>query len=334
MGRFYAKKLKGFTLLEILVAMILLGIGIATLAGIFVAGRYFLRQAENRSNAMSVVSTHLTEFTSASYSGLLDFLNDPGHHSLCAGRNCGACDNPVANFLQCQAVWDTEDNVNWRAEVNRLAAPTGCVAPNLCIPYMEVIVSGQYDEEDIRGNAAEKQVRLRNLVSYPMIHLQRYEIEPTDPTHPACPLVTTALPETLAHFNAGNSTGLGPGTGSSTITINYPVTKNLFVIYNIAIDVVANANPITATDTILTACRLNVDASGNPSNTGTATLWSVHTRTPVLTQPLISNAITINNVPPGQFTFDIRWFKNCEGNLDRGTITLRHAEIIVVAFEQ
>ena len=66
-----SKRTKGFTLIEILIAVILIGIGVAGTIGVLTAGSFFLKRAENKSKAVSVASVQIERYLTRSYSDLI-----------------------------------------------------------------------------------------------------------------------------------------------------------------------------------------------------------------------------------------------------------------------
>lgn len=271
------KKAKGFTLIEILITVILIGIGVAGTIGVLISGSFFLKRAENKSEAISVASVQMERYLTRSYSDLT-----AGSYSGNSGK------------------------IDW--EVNVQEKNEGvCAGGGRCIPYKEINVSVVYPEEGVSGNLVYKRINLTNIVPYPYIHLE-----------------SQAIGATGQEVFSGNNSNDYQVIGGLTYDVHYPVDKDIMVIYNIAIDV-EDSTDIAADDTILTSCFL--DGKQKP----------IETRTPIVTQPLINNLIEVDATPNGvsankSHKIEIKWYKitNLPG---AGTITLKKANVIIIAFE-
>ena len=137
---------KGFTLLEVMISALLIMVGLGALGVTVVAGKRFLRQAEYRSQAMSLASSKIEEFSARGYA----VLNDTTR----AGQE--------------------EDFYNWTANVTTRNATN---TRNISYKDIEVVVS--YPEEDGSGGLDTKHIRLTNIVPYPRVH-SKYENLTTD----------------------------------------------------------------------------------------------------------------------------------------------------------
>ena len=265
---------KGFSLIDVLVSMILIGIGAVGVYSVFIAGRTFLSRAEIKSEAMSVAFSQMEKYLTRSYLDLVE------------GEYFG-----------------TEGLVDWQVKIEKKDEGP-CTGVEKCIPYKEISVLATYPEKKITGNIEYKRITLMNITPYPYIHIEDEYI---------------------------GDTGQLVGSGSYKkidgleMELSYPVNKDIMVVYNIAINVEDSSN-IEADDTILTACFLN------------NTQRLIETRTPIVTQPLINNIIEIDSDDKGVTggnkvnKIEIRWYKktNVAG---AGAISLRRANLIVVAFE-
>ena len=160
------------------------------------------------------------------------------------------------------------------------------------IPYKLISVTAAYDETDYNKIAQRKNIQLVNMVPYPYIH--------TD--------IRTSTTAVSVPYNSYSEV--------IEIPVNYEVDKDLMIIYNIAIKV-GDAADLGATDTIYTKCFVDSDAE------------NIETRTPIITQPLISNVVGVNNVPKGEHTIYVKWYKD----VNTGSISLKEINVIVVAFE-
>jgi len=279
----YHKKItrpKGFTLLEVLIALILIVIGISAAVAAISTGKFFLRQAENKAEAMRAALVKMEEYLAKSYSAL-----EPG--------------GPLTGTL---------GKITW--QVNVTQKYEGTVTP---IPYKHLETIAFYNETDKAGNIYQKNVRLENIVPYPFIH--------TISTWISRDLVGSS--EVPYSPNINNFVGAQTIGDKVTLKVNlkYEVAKELLIIYNVAI-VVEDATGVGAIDTILTGCFMD--------NNGPK---PIVTRTPIITQPLISNVIALTGsdaLSPGEHTIEIRWCKDTT----HGRIMLREANLMVVAVEK
>ena len=64
------KRKNSFTLLEIIISIVIIGIGLTTIIVVFMGGRFMLKQAENKSRAVSVATQKLEEYLTKSFAGL------------------------------------------------------------------------------------------------------------------------------------------------------------------------------------------------------------------------------------------------------------------------
>jgi type II secretory pathway pseudopilin PulG len=61
---------RSFTVLEVLISVIIIGIGVSAVVAVFLGGRFILKQAENKSRAMAVLATKMEEYLTKSFAGL------------------------------------------------------------------------------------------------------------------------------------------------------------------------------------------------------------------------------------------------------------------------
>ncbi|MBN1912907.1 MAG: type II secretion system protein [Candidatus Omnitrophica bacterium] len=270
-------RLKGFTLFEILVSVVLIGIGLYTMVVGYRGGTFLLRQAENKSRLMSVALARMERYLTKSYSAL-----------------------EVGNFTGSE-VYSSGMKVDWEALVSERHAGS---APGPVIPYKHISVIASYLEDNMRGGKNLKEARLVNIKPYPYIHSTSRNFIPDDAT----PLYASTTPSSIDGVK---------------LVFDYEVEKNLLVVYNIAIDVKDPDGLVLPSDTLYTQCYLQT--ASQP-----AVSYPIETRTPLLTQPLISNIVGINDVAAGEHTLLLYWNKE----FSRGTVSLREANIVVMAFEK
>jgi len=263
--------LPGFTLMEVIVSVVLMGIGIWAMTGGYIGGRLFLKQEEDKSRAMSVASVKMEEYLAKAFSGLAE------------GENAGSSSFPDG-FV-----------VDWKVEVTDALEGS---QPLEGIPYKYINVTASYKERKALGSPEIKnEVRLTNIVPYPYIHIKSIRVAPLN-NAPEVPFDTSA---TI--------------TGTSLV-IDYAVGKDLMIFYNVAIKI-KNSSGIQPIDTIYTECYLD------------GVKKDIVTRTPIMTQPLISNVVGINDVAKGSHTVELKWHKDTAA----GRIALKEANMIITACE-
>jgi len=273
----------GFTLLEVIIALILIVIGISAAVAAIVTGKTFLAQAESKARAMRVALVKMEEYLAKSYTGLT-----PGA--------------PITGTL---------GKVGWQVNVMQRYEGRN---NTLYIPYKYIETKAFYNETDRAGNVYQKSIRLENIVPYPFIHT-------------VSSWISRDRADDEAEFDADASSGnftdatvIGD-TDPLRVTVNYDVAKTFLIMYNVAINV-RNPAGITPINTVLTGCF--IDNQGPKP---------VVTRTPIISQPLISNVVGLTEnetLSPGEHTIEIRWCKDTAN----GTVTLREANLMVVAIEK
>lgn len=128
--------MRGFTFLEVLIALILIVIGISAAVAAVSTGRFFLKQAENKARAMRAALVGMEKYLAKSYSDLT-----PGEN------------------LDSSETIKLQVNVTQRYEGSARA-----------IPYKQIEALAFYNETDKTGNIYQKIIRLTNIVPYPFIH--------------------------------------------------------------------------------------------------------------------------------------------------------------------
>lgn len=190
----------------------------------------------------------------------------------------------------------SDDGFDWTVTVTQESA-TGY---SNTIPYKKIDVLVSYQEAGENNTLETKNIRMSNIIPYPSAHTDTVYLgsNPSDE-------ITDSYQEI---------SGLA-------ININYEVTKNIMVTYNVAVNVQDNkTNKLISSDTIYTACYLDGAQQG------------IVTRTPILTQPSFNNVVVLKDVAAGAHEIDVRWKKNVK-ETDAGEITLKEANLIIVAAE-
>ncbi|MDD4954660.1 MAG: prepilin-type N-terminal cleavage/methylation domain-containing protein [Candidatus Omnitrophica bacterium] len=277
------KRKNSFTLLEIIISIIIVGIGLSTIAVVFMGGRFMLKQAENKSRATSVAAQKLEEYLTKSFTGLGGLTQLTQTYGD-VDTGTGGADIPV----------DWRVNVTTKWEIN--------ASLGIRIPYKYIEVTASYNEQSPSGAVQRRVVKLANIVPYPYMHTQIIKIEPTSGSAP--------------RVNAGAYQSIN----GLSLNFNYPVNKDVMVIYNISIHI-DNDTGITPIDTIYTGCFLD----GHVIPEGT------ETRTPISMQPYISNVLALSGVGSDtNHTIQIKWKKDTI----HGNIRLKEANLMIVSTER
>ncbi|MDD5669208.1 MAG: prepilin-type N-terminal cleavage/methylation domain-containing protein [Candidatus Omnitrophica bacterium] len=274
----FTRRSKAFTIIEVVIALVLLGIGILAVGQGYRAGRFFLRQSEHRAYAMSIVSVKMEEYLAKTYDAL-------------------GGDNTVTGSEKYHAIdfnWSVKIEKRWEGDDPGTTGHEG-------IPYKLLTVSCVYNEKNLSAKDEPNEVRMINMVPYPAIHTLSSFIG--EDTNLQAPFV--------------NPPDVANGRSITRLTFNYETEKDLMIIYNISFRV-TNSNGLRELDTIYTGCVLD------------NSVFDIVTRTPIMTQPLISNVLGVENIARDRdHTIDIRWLKDTQS----GTISLKEMNVIVFATE-
>ncbi|MGA2775243.1 MAG: hypothetical protein ABSE81_04200 [Candidatus Omnitrophota bacterium] len=250
-----------------------------------------MKESENKSRAMEIADMHMNEYLTQSY------------ESLVAGAT-----NPVTDA----------NGFTWTATVtDQTMSP---VAPKVnIIPYKEIEVICSYNEQNANGLTVTKYVRLLNMVPYPYMHLFSEAYSPSA--------------EAKCYGNPGscivNAGQVYNNFASASVVIEYSpfstqVRSDLLIFYNISIDI-TDSTGIGASDLIFSKCFI---IPTNP--VGPAQAYNIQTGTPVLTQPTISNTVSVQDLPKGEYTLEVIWFKDH----DAGTIMAKRTNVIIFQVEK
>lgn len=277
---------KGFSLLEVLISALLIMVGLGALGVTVVAGKRFLRQAEYRSQAMSLASTKMQTLLAKGY----NIMN-------------GTTNGTIGS--------EPEGSYNWRTNVTE-SNKTGTKAT---IPHKDIVVVVSYDEEDGSGGLDSKNIRLTNIIPYPLMH--------TESTNTTC-RVSAVCDNVPPH--EGNLTTTNPekeqyevvrGEDNLTVSFNYAVKKNIAMAYSISIradeaDDTTASGEIDFKDTIYSTFFLDDEMTSPPAVA----------RTPIMSQPTFNNADAIKGVLPGPHTISVGWVKITE---NKGTSNITNS---------
>lgn len=355
------KQRSAFTLIEILIFAAILGTFLVSLTALLLTGKFFQRNAEQRSIAMSVVSMKMEEYLAKSYAGLQETTV------------------PLTGI---------ENGITWTVSVEKKEeCPNGCkVESTTRIPYKVITVTAAYDDRSSRGAQQKKEIRLVNMVPYPYIHIASYASSPE--TLPIPPEITfnnngivtkkpfydasldydALIPRLMEKGYVDANLHVPPSFSTldlefrswfpllsdpqfstieailkdtrnptnpinfqniqnAALNLSYPVGKHLLIVYNISTKI-NKFTGLEQKDTILTGIFIN------------GVNISVITRTPIVLQPLISNVVGVNlqelvskgTIPAnnGQYLIELRWNKDTPS----GIITAPEYNFMILAVEE
>ncbi|MDD2702440.1 MAG: hypothetical protein PHC33_00285 [Candidatus Omnitrophica bacterium] len=261
--------------MEIVISLILLGIGVLAVGQGYKAGRVFLRQSDNRSYAIGVANQKIEEYLAKTYEALV-VEDSPFRGSI------SLKDERVFNWeVTVEKRWEGTDDPDTDEREG--------------IPYKFITVICSYQDRNLAGRIEENEVRMVNIVPYPAVHTEMAKVIPRNEV-PCRQTASTIM----------------------TLPFKYETDKNLMIVYNITIKIL-DANDIGPLDTIFTECTLDGGVK------------DIVTRTPILMQPLISNALGVQNVKRDTpHVIEVRWYKDAAA----GNIILKEANIVILATER
>jgi hypothetical protein len=293
-------KNRGLSIMEIIISMILLGIGMLAVGQGYRAGRVFLIQMDNRAFAVSLVSKKMDKYLVRSYSALPEgrVASDPGS---------------IDPKLQPEK-YNGRD-FNWTVDVKKESEGADEADKRQSIPYKLVTVICSYKDRNLAGSAEDSEVRMVNIKPYPAIHTESVYF----------PADGVTFDENTAQVvrNAPNTDSII----KMELTYEndkYETDKDILVFYNVTIKVRdAGSDEIDPLSTIYTECYIDGVRTG------------IITRTPITSQPLISNVLEISNVkknsgPGDKHTIEVKWYKDQDA---KGTIVLKQANLMALAVE-
>ncbi len=282
-------KKQGVTFIEILVSLVILSLILSAVAAALFGGFRMLKQAEFKSRAMGIAYFKMSQALSKTYSGSLNNTTVP---QLWTGFN----DTEAEFFWSITATPEESDKAH--------------------IPYKNITVVCSYAIKNPDGTLDKpREVRLSNIIPYPYIHSRSKKVDWNE--------TTGNYPLAL---NASQSDRPDPADfrdilSPEVIGFNFEVNKDLVVLYNLAIEHepdFADQEPPPGNQTVYTECLMD-----------NKQIWGITTRTPIISQPFINNALVIQNVSAEPHTLQIRWCKDPSN----GKVKLRSYEITVLAYE-
>ncbi len=214
----YKRGKQGISLVEIIVSLVIFSVGMAAVARVFLVGKHFVKEAENKSRAMQIASQQMERYLAYSYKGLESLIPAGNTQAIITGT----AEPPYTNFA-------------WQVTLSKLVESIS-VTGSKQIPYINIEVICNYTETGVSGSVTQRSVRLLNCVPYPYFHIDEFFADHT--SSPSPPTATTSF-----------------GT-IATLSFTNQVPVDLQIIYNITIEAVNGAN-ILPTDTVSTQCKLN-----------------------------------------------------------------------------
>jgi len=275
-------RVSGFTLIEILISLILISLGLFFCTKVFIAGKYLLKESENKSRAMEIASIHMNEYLVKSYNDLFTGLK----------KDSGTAD--AKGFF------------SW--EVNVTDSTIKQVTTKDDIPYEQIEVICSYTENNVNGTPAKKSVRLINIVPFPIMHLFTAVSAPASEAtcYKPKPKHAPALSGLCSAEPATSYSDLNFIVFDMPFTIK--VQSYLIIFYNLSIDMTDHTN-VATTDLILSKCFIIDTSTGKPV-AACKDGCGGPTGTPILTEPTVSNMIGTQKLPKGAYILRVIWFKD------------------------
>lgn len=270
-----ARRASGFSLIEILVALIIFAGGIMLMSRVFVAGRYFIKEAENKSIAMKIASLQMEKYLAYSYSGLDALI--PASDTKIDGPNPDA----------------TNPKFSYQATLKRQNEVHSSSSDSKTIPYIDIEVICSYKEKNINGVETDKYVRLKNIVTYPYFHIitDRHDYISSGsplPSAPQAPEPAYTPMETIAE-----------------VTVKNKAESRLQIFYTLQIKGDPSAGDIDPLDTTNTQCYVD----NVPQDIMTV---SPITTQPVISN-VIGITTPVLSVTPAGHKVQVRWSKTSAG---------------------
>ena len=281
----------GFSLIEVMVSVILIGLGVSFVTVSLTTGKYFLKRAENEATAMSIAFARKEALLAKSF-----------------------------DTLEAGILSSTQGIFTWQTEVIEDEECDTTLVPPQCIPFKEINVQVWYREQGISPllDPKYKKISLKNMVPYPYLHFEEATIDASCTVGEGCGIAFFA-----GGYPANSVVGDDADDNSLRAWVSYPVDKDVVVVYNIAVDV-EDGTGIEGADTIFSRVFLN----------DVAVSAAVEARTPIVSQPLISNIVEIDNLQRrdenNPHKIEVRWYKDTAS----GHISVKRANLILVAYER
>lgn len=306
-GSVLPAKGRGATLIEILVALIVISVIIAAVGASFHTGLFLLKQAEYKSRAISVATAKMQETLARTY--------ETAYGSAAGDWDFDDPDAAVRYF--------------WNVSITNETLGQ--------IPYRAVRVNCSYTErqfQDPSKAGGNKTVSLSNIIPYPYIHSTYSHKEfggTSGNVYPdPAPLHNEGSADTYKTILTYNKVA-----SAAPLTFQYETPKDVVVFYYIVsepADTASLEQQFMPADTIDTRCVFD----------GVPITNRMVTRAPILTQPFQSNYLTIPNVAAHRtHTVDIQWQRTMVNDPISGysrkkapnNVRLREFNIVTIAYE-
>lgn len=298
--------LTGFTLLEVMISALLIMVGLGALGVTVVAGKRFLKQAEYRSQAMSLASSKIEEYSARGYS--------------------------VLNNTTESNQTDSIPSYNWTVSV-----VTQNANKTKTIPYKNITVEVSYPEENGSGGLDSKNIHLTNIVPYPTAHTTSMNI--TGGPGAEVPFAN----QTTTSISSNYETIIGQGGTELTLEgsqLEFATTQDVTVSYGVAVKSTDNSTEIEPIDTIYSACFFS-NGLTTSNITGVETRTPIATQ-PSFNNVVVRKAMP----PRSDNKIEIKWYydRPTQNSTTKDfvyttgyantTIVLRKAELSILATER
>jgi prepilin-type N-terminal cleavage/methylation domain-containing protein len=293
------KKEKGLSIIEILVALIIISIIAACVSAAIISGYSMLKKAEHKSRAMSITHVKLQQYLAKSFDELMLNMTESGDD---------------ANISQ--QFEDTQDNAFFSWTVNVTEGTEG----NRHVPYKNITVETLYSERNPRNDSvSNRTIRLSNIVTYPLVHILSNGTKFTGAN-----ATLYAANRTQYLFDDPDHQPFVPNwrnitTTSGVLNFTYRVPKDIIVMYNLAISY-NTTRPPEPFETVFTRCILDGSQVNPPG---------IITRTPISSQVFINNILEIPNVTAGNHRINVEWCHESRNT----TVWLRAYDVTALAVE-
>jgi len=292
--------LAAFSLIEVMVALILIGLGITFSLRAFIAGSRFIRVSDYRAEAMQVASGKMKEFLAKSYDELGNFQANPsmGHSG----------DGKITWWV-------------YVSDVNETGPGTGGFSTTIPYKKIKVLVSYPTTKPD-GGRGDDGFIALYNIVPYPRMRVFStlfnsgaefvYCPECQDYSYDMYQVWDLYVSEPIAN----NDTHLA---------FSLQTKSSFLVFYNANINI-ENASGLTPDDTITLVLLIygEKDNAADPVRASKVTV-------PILKQQGISGYEFFPGMPPAkQYHVFLYGYKNA----NHGTITLKNGSLTVLQTEE
>lgn len=148
----------GFILMEVMVALILIGIGLVLIGTLYISGRFLSQGALSKNQAMAVASSKMEEYLAKSYAG-----------------------------LEVDTITGSENGINWEVSIENSGEGD--------IPYKQITVIVSYKVNNVREEDIDRYVRIKGIKPYPYVHTEMLYTDSSQTVTTAYADITTLTKE-------------------------------------------------------------------------------------------------------------------------------------------